>query len=98
MNRGMRVLQTLALPLGYVTVSAKNIILYGGGFCQERIRIFFRRYLPGRTKRPARTGEINPTIPRWNRKCKRKFRNWDDFSEILHIARKNGANIHVLPH
>ena len=26
MNRGMRVLQTLALPLGYVTVSAKIII------------------------------------------------------------------------
>jgi hypothetical protein len=31
----MRVLQTLALPLGYVTVSAKTIILYTVGPCQE---------------------------------------------------------------
>ena len=36
MNRGMRVLQTLALPLGYVTVSAKVIILYHCTGCQER--------------------------------------------------------------
>lgn len=36
MNRGMRVLQTLALPLGYVTVSAKVIILYQHAGCQER--------------------------------------------------------------
>ena len=36
MNRGMRVLQTLALPLGYVTVSAKTIILYRHAGCQER--------------------------------------------------------------
>ena len=36
MNRGMRVLQTLALPLGYVTVSAEIIILYQHAGCQER--------------------------------------------------------------
>ena len=66
MNRGIRVLQTLALPLGYVTIGDIYIIC---GFC-EKVHTYFRFLMPTLScghhlERATRLELATSTLARW---------------------------------
>ena len=66
MNRGIRVLQTLALPLGYVTIGDIYIICE----LQKKVHIYFRFQCPHfrvgiEVERATRLELATSTLARW---------------------------------